>query len=296
MRHLPPLNALKAFEATARLGGVQRASEELHVTHGAISRQVKLLEDWLGITLFERNQRALQLNQAGKDYLHSISTALDLIHQGTASVQHKSSNILGIATTHSFATKWLMDKLPAFSTLYPQYEVWLSMDQKRTDFVTSRVDVAIRMGKGPWPELHCIGLLKDTLVAVCSPEFLAENKLENPEDLARVTLLHDQDQSIQWHQWFNQFVPRSSAYKKGPRFSSSDILLSAAISGQGVALVSEVLAKDDLNRNNLVNPFEQSIDLGFYYWLVLPKHERPNRRLQHFIDWITGLVDELESS
>jgi len=292
MRRLPPLNSLRAFEATARLQGVQRASEELHVTHGAVSRQLKQLEAWLGVTLFDRSARNISLNSAGENYLKTVSSALDLIAQGSQNLQHlKAENTLGIATTHSIASKWLMDKLNLYSQVSPATEVWLSLEQRSTDFSATDIDLAIRMGHGPWPELHCLPLMQDRLIAVCSEGLLSsERRLKVPSDLAKFTLLHDRDPDTQWQSWFiaNQLEPIDIA--KGPRFTSSDILLNSAINGQGVALVSEVLAAADIAQQRLVQPLQQSVDLGVYFWLVMPREKYQQPQVRSFCDWLLANV------
>ncbi|SFC61869.1 transcriptional regulator GcvA [Pseudoalteromonas denitrificans] len=291
MRKLPPLNALKVFEATARLGSAQKASEELHVTHGAISRHVKQLESWLGITLFDRSQRSLKLNTLGKSYIQTISAALDLIQEGTINIQNiKSSNTLGLATTHSFASKWLMEKLPDFYKRHSDIEVWLSLDQQLINLQQSNIDIGIRMGAGPWPDLHCIALMKDKLITVCSPLLLNQNnKLETPKDLAKQTLLHDQDPTTQWSRWFKDNQVLNIDPTKGPRFSSSDILLRAAMSGQGIALVSEKLAQEDIKQGRLIQLFEASVDLGDYHWLVIPKNKLEHINIIKFLCWIKSI-------
>jgi LysR family transcriptional regulator, glycine cleavage system transcriptional activator len=291
MRQLPPLNAIRAFEATARLGGVQRASEALHVTHGAVSRQLKQLETWLGVTLFDRSQRALALNAAGRAYLQTVTSALDLIHQGTASLQQfQPSNSLGITTTHSFATQWLMDKLPAFGTLHPEIEIWLSVEQKHTDFANSRVDLGLRMGQGPWKDLHCEPLLRDRLIVVCSPQLLAKGpRLTCPAELAQHTLLHDQDPSTQWLRWFQAQQTDCPDISRGPRYTSTDLLLRAAVAGQGVALVSELLATDELAQGLLVQPLPQAVELGDFFWLVTPPDRPLTPKAKHFIQWLKSL-------
>ena len=292
MRRLPPLNSLRAFEATARLQGVQRASEELHVTHGAISRHLKQLEAWLGVILFDRTRRNICLNSAGENYLKTISSALDLIAQGSQNLQHlKAENTLGIATTHSIASKWLMDKLNLYAQVSADTEVWLSLEQRSTDFTATGIDLAIRMGHGPWPDLYCLPLMQDKLIVVCSAKLLSKGpRLQEPADLAKFTLLHDRDPDTQWQSWFiaNQFQLIDIA--KGPRFSSSDILLNSAINGQGVALVSEVLAAADIAQQRLVQPLLQSVDLGVYFWLVMPREKYQQPQVRSFCDWLLANV------
>ena len=288
MRKIPPLNALKAFEAVARLGGVQNASEELHVTHGAVSRQIKQLESYLDIALFDRKFRALGLTRAGDAYFKSISSAFDLLHEGTSNLYNlKYSNALGIATTHSIATKWLMDKLPEFTSLHPDIEVWLSLEQGLTNFKNANINLSLRMGKGPWPGLQCIPLINDRLIVVCSPQLIDQDRSINcPEDILPYTLLHDQDSSTKWELWFNQYGLETFDSTKGPRYNSSDVLMSAAISGQGIALVSNTLAKQDIDEKRLIQPLQESIDLGTYFWLVKPETESSNENVNHFVKWI----------
>ncbi len=288
MRRLPSLNAVKAFEATARLGTVQKASEELFVTHGAISRQIKILESWLGVILFDRSQRSVKLNSAGKAYLSAISAALDLVHEASQNIQHiKSSNTLGIATTHSIANKWLMDKLPHFYESHPEIEVWLSLDQRLDNFENSAVDVGIRMGKGPWPDLACMPLMQDRLVPVCSPQLLANGiGISNVEDLKQHILLHDQDPETQWQHWFEASALEFSGASKGPRYTSGDIVITSAMSGQGVALVSELLAAKDIAEQRLVRVLPQTVELGDYFWLVTSNEKRQTTVVNTFYQWI----------
>ena len=294
MRQIPPLNALKAFEAAARLGGVQRASEELYVTHGAISRQIKHLEEYLGITLFDRSLRTLSLTSAGEAYLTSISSALDLIHEGTLNLQRvKSSNTLGIATTHSIATKWLVNKLPEFTELHPDIEVWLSLGQSLTNFESANIDLALRMGMGPWKGVDCQPLKSDRLIVVCSPHIMKKEPLTQPKDLLTHTLLHDQDPSTQWSLLFAKYGLEEFDSTKGPRFSSSDVLIDAAMSGQGVALVNEALAKRDLVEKRLIKPLDLSIELGSYLWLIKSEVKPSNDNMMKFAAWIENCCKEL---
>ncbi|MBL4772727.1 MAG: transcriptional regulator GcvA [Alcanivoracaceae bacterium] len=288
MRRLPPLNAIRAFEATGRLGGVQRASEELYVTHGAVSRHVKQLENWLNVVLFDRSQRSLILNSAGEAYLKSITSALDLIQEGTNNIHRfKTTNILRISTTHSIATKWLMEKLPDFSHLNPDIEISLSIEQQITNISNNNIDIGLRMGKGPWPGLKCFPLMSDELIPVCSSHLLKKGEpIKLPQDLASYTLLHDQDPKTQWKQWFKSNNIEHIPHTKGPRFSSSDILLSAAMSGQGIALVNKTLAEQDISQGRLIQVLPHSIKLGKYYWLVTKISTQQSSKIINFIQWI----------
>jgi len=288
MRKLPPLNAIRAFEATARLGNVQKASEELFVTHGAVSRQIKQLESWLGVTLFDRSKRSVKLNPEGKIYLRSASASLDLLHEASQNIKHiKSKNTLGIGTTHSLANKWLMDKLPDFYKSHPGLEVWLLLDQKLADFENSDVDISIRMGKGPWPGLNCIPFMQDRLLPVCSPKLLESGDgISRIEDLKHYTLLHDQDPYCQWQLWLETNGFQLANASKGPRYTSGDILINSAIDGQGVALVSELLASKDIAEKKLVQVLPQTVELGDYFWLVMTNENTQSAAVNDFYKWI----------
>lgn len=289
MRKLPPLNSLRAFEATARLQGVQKASEELHVTHGAISKQLKQLEQWLGLALFDRSARTIQLNVAGKRYLKTISSVLDLLEQSSINLQNlKPKNSLGISTTHSIASKWLVDALKAYALFCPQVDVCLSLEQACTDFANPDVDLAVRMGEGPWDNLHCIALKKDRLIVVASPTLVKQPLLES-QQLQNYSLIHDQDPSTQWLRWFTENNLALINLNSGPRYSSSDIVLNSAISGQGIALVSEQLAVKDLQRGDLIQVLPQCVELGSYFWLVMPREKYLDTRVSEFCDWFEGL-------
>ncbi len=287
MRKLPPLNYLRAFEATARLGGVYKAAQELCVTHGAVSRQIKQLEQWLGVVLFDRTGRSVVLNSSGKTYLVSISAALDLVEQSSlALLPKKAQKTLGISTTHSIASRWLIGKLKRFSSC-DQTEVWLSLEQQCVDFKSSNVDVALRMGAGPWQNLHCIPLLRDRLIAVASPD-LAPKALQNSMQLAEYDLLHDQDPCAQWIRLFNENDLPMIDLSKGMRMSSSDLLLDSAVNGQGIALVSEQLASSDLAQGKLIKVLDSSVELGNYLWLVMPREAYLKASVREFCDWLVS--------
>lgn len=285
MRKLPPLHSLRAFEATARLKGVHKAAQELCVTHGAVSRQLKQLEVWLGISLFDRSARTISLNKQGETYLKSITTALDLVEQASNNVQQSLPNgAISLSTTHSIASKWLFEKLKLFAA-HSQTEIWLNLEQQCIDFEHANVDLALRMGSGPWPDLHCIPLLSDKLIAVASPDLITK-PLSSTKELSRYKLLHDQDPACQWIRLFNENQLPLIDLSKGMRFSSSDILLNSAVDGQGIALVSERLAADDLAQNKLVQVLSETVNLGMYFWLVMPREAYLKPSVREFCQWL----------
>lgn len=287
MRKMPPLHSLRAFEATARTGGVYSAAQELCVTHGAISRQLKQLESALGTPLFDRTQRNLKLNQNGQQYLKSISSALDLIEQaGLQLSDQQNLRRVAISTTHSIASRWLVDKLQGLAQ-HSDADVWLSLDQCCIDFSTSKIDLALRTGQGPWPKLHCIPLLQDRLIAVASPHLISE-PLPGLAALKEYPLLHDQDPAGQWLRLFNEHREAPPTLDKGPRLSSGDILLSTAIAGQGIALVSEQLARQDLAQGSLLQVLEHSVPLGVNFWLVMPREHYLKPQVRAVCDYLVN--------
>jgi len=294
MKQLPPLNALISFEATARLGSAQNASEELNITQGAVGRHIKQLEQWLEIALFDRSQRNLKLNDTGRRYIKTITAALDLIHEGSANIQNvKTDNTINITIKEPYISDWLLALLPNFYKLHSEIQVQISLQQSTEPLTKSNIDISIKTGTGPWPEFHCVPLMQDKLITVCSPLLLKQSiKLDSPKDLAKHTLLHEQEPNTPWSLWFKENNVLNINPSKGPRFSSSDILLRAAMSGQGIALVSEKLAAQDINERRLIQPFEGAVDLGDYQWLVIAQDKIENTNVTKFLTWINTLTHD----
>src|SRR3954451_917677 len=192
LRRLPPLNALKAFEAAARHESFTRAAEELCVTQGAVSHQVKALEAELGIKLFNRERQRLVITGAGRDYLAVVRDAFDRIALGTERlIQHQGSGVLTVSTSPDFAAKWLVHRLGRFAEAHPEIDLRVSATMHHVDFVREEVDVAVRHGDGNWSGLDAIRLCTEQLFPVCSPKLMSgRNRLAKPSDLARFPLLH----------------------------------------------------------------------------------------------------------
>jgi LysR family glycine cleavage system transcriptional activator len=194
-RRLPPLNGLKAFEAAARSESFTRAAEELNVTQGAISHQVKALEDTLGVKLFHRERQRLILTEAGRDYLAVVRDALDRIAFGTEQLlQRQESGVLTVSTSPDFAAKWLVNRLSRFAEKHPNVDLRVSATTHYVDFAREDVDVAIRHGDGNWPGLHMERLYSERLFPVCSPKLVAgRNRITKAADLLKFPLLRLED-------------------------------------------------------------------------------------------------------
>lgn len=291
-RRLPPLNALRAFEAAARHLSFTKAAKELNVTQAAISHQVKLLEETLGLSLFRRLNRRLLLTDAGQAYLPPLRDAFDAMAAATERLQTADdSGPLKISTLNSFAVKWLLPRLPRFQARHPEVDVTVSSSGSLVDFARDDVDLGIRYGQGRYPGLRVDRLMEDLIIPVCCPSLLeGEPPLRSPEDLRHHTLLHDDVHNTPddpaWAIWLEMNRIDGVDPKRGLRFSEANMVIQAAIAGQGVALSRRVIAMDDIEAGLLVIPFGPAQPTRWVYSLVgLPDEaERPKVRL--FRDWL----------
>jgi LysR family transcriptional regulator, glycine cleavage system transcriptional activator len=286
-RRLPPLNALKAFEAAARHESFTRAAEELCVTQGAVSHQVKALEAELGVKLFNRERQRLVITEAGRGYLEVVRDALDRIAAGTERLlQRQSAGSLTVSTSPNFASKWLVHRLGRFAQAHPGIDLRVSASLHHVDFAREDVDLAIRHGDGQASGLHVTRLCVEQLAPVCSPKLLrGRNGLRNPSDLARHTLLHINDRN-DWVKWLDSAGVANVDLSRGPVLSEASMALDAAVDGQGVALARSALAAWDLIAGRLVRPFELALPVSYAYWIVCPKVTAKLPKIVAFRDWL----------
>jgi LysR family glycine cleavage system transcriptional activator len=287
LRRLPPLNAIKAFEAAARHESFTRAAEELCVTQGAVSHQVKGLEDELGIKLFKRERQRLLITDAGREYLVVVRDALDRIAVGTARlVERQSAGALTVSTSPDFAAKWLVHRLGRFAESNPKIDLRISATLHHVDFAREDVDVAVRHGDGDWPGLEVVRLCSEQLFAVCSPKFLSgKSRLRNPADLRKVPLLHLDDRK-NWAKWLDEAGVTGVDTLQGPVLNRASMAIDAAVDGQGVALSRTTLAAWDLLNGRLVRPFTTALPLSKSYWIVCPKAVSDLPKITTFRDWL----------
>ena len=286
-RRLPPLTALRAFEAAARHRSFTRAAAELHVTQAAISHQVKQLEDWLNLKLFERYGHALTLTAEGKAYLPDVSAALDALAASTERLAgHSVAGPLRITVLPSFAAKWLMPRLGRFRAAQPKIDLHISSSLEASDFSNGEFDLGIRLGLGRWPGLRADLIARECLSPLCNPAVQAgQHPLQTPADLRFHTLLHDQPRDL-WARWLELAGASEVEVNTGPGFSDSGLVLQAAIDGHGVALGRVFLAADDIAAQRLVKPFELKLPNDYIYWLVYPKSSAAKPRIEAFRDWL----------
>jgi LysR family transcriptional regulator, glycine cleavage system transcriptional activator len=286
--NLPSLNALRAFEASARHLSFKEAGRELHVTPGAISQQIKGLEEELGVPLFQRLTRSIVLTAEGQALRPKVVQAFQLLAAAVEGVRPaERPAFLTVSTFPSFAAKWLVPRLGRFSALHPGIDVRISSTPGLVDFHREAVDLAVRQGKGDWPGLRSVLLFNAELFPVASPALVdGPHPLREPADLRHHVLLHSNRGDAEWRLWLGaQSVPGVDP-SRGPRFSDDALALEAAIEGQGVAISRDILVAGDLAAGRLVRPFAQSLPDLFGCYVVCPPERFDEPRIAAFRDWI----------
>ncbi len=295
MRNLPPLNALRTFECAGRHVSFVHAAEELNVTPGAVSRQVKALEDWLGAPLFHRRHRQVTLTPLGRHYLDAVSDPLAQIATATDRVvRQDTGRVLAISTYPTFALRWLVPRWIRFYDRHPDIDVQLTTSMLPVDFDHDHVDAAIQIGTGPetWPGLKAMRLVDIDLLPVCSPALQAgPTPLNAPQDLARHTLLHGAPRRQDWQRWLDLIGGVDGVDPNtGLTFDSLNLSIQAAVEGLGVAIAIKALVDDDLAAGRLVHPFGPVRRSGQPFHLVYPPERGRDRRVKAFVEWMRGEI------
>lgn len=306
MRRLPPLNSIRAFEATARHLSFSKAADELNVTPGAVSQQVKVLEDYLNLKLFKRKNRMILLTDEAQICLPSLSEGLDKLSQGIESIRQQSNEkSLTITVSPTLASRWLMSRLTGFQKQFPNINVCIDASNEMTDIINDDIDVAIRFGTGEYPGLETDYLFSLNVIPVCKPSLLeGENGIKTPKDLKNHKLLHansdyfitEDDNQIDWKMWFENQNINDIDVGNGLHFSQYNLLIEAAIRGQGVALVGDIVIDDELKSGQLVKPFEDTdIPVNFAYHLAYSKNKTNLSRVKTFRQWLLNEIEKLDS-
>jgi LysR family transcriptional regulator, glycine cleavage system transcriptional activator len=290
MRHLP-LNALRAFALAVDKGGVRAAARELAVSHSAVSRHIRSLERWLGVAILESagGNRGFHVTSQGQRLSSVVAGSLKEIEAAVNSVcEPRSRHAVTLSTTPSLATRWLLPRLAAFERRHPRVEISILVDQRLDDLRVSGNDLAIRMGQGPWPDVDALPLMNDALYPVMSPvAWKAAGRPHAPADLQQLRLLHDRDPQATWGTWRAAYGPEGLDVRKGPRFSSSDLVLRAAAQGLGVALARHRLVTADLESGALLRPFgAASVAIANAYSIVTPRGARARHAVALTIEWL----------
>ncbi|MEM7428816.1 MAG: transcriptional regulator GcvA [Pseudomonadota bacterium] len=296
---LPPLNALKAFEAAGRHLSFTRAAAELNVTPAAISHQIKALEELLGVPLFRRLPRALRLTNAGQAALPQIRDGFEALARGVEQMRaHVESSLLTVSVSPSLGAMWLVPRLERFRNLHPDIEIRLDGTDRLADVARGEADVALRYGPGGYTGVRADYLFGQSNTPVCSPALQGgEHPLRTPEDLRYHTLLHVdwKDARASWRMWLMAAGLRDIEPSRGPLFTVEGMAVEAAIDGQGVALIGDVLAADHLAAGRLVRPFARHLDtpLSFAFYLLSAKDLGEQPRVKAFRNW---LLEEARAS
>ncbi len=293
MQRLPPLNALRAFEAAARHLSFQDAAAELHVTPAAVSHQVKALEEELGVALFRRLHREVQLTDAGRACLPGLRDGFARIAEAVARVHDvEKGGLITVSAAPTLAAKWLLPRIERFRAAHRGIDVRLDASLSVTDFAREDVHVALRYGTGDYPGLHSELLLETKVFPVCAPALTRGRKaLKTPADLRHHPLIHEDTTFLgadfpDWPMWLKAAGVSGIDTAKGLRFGAGPLALDAAIAGKGVTLVKDVLAQDDLKAGRLVRPFADVMRVRFAYYLVCPPALLAQPKVQAFRDWI----------
>ncbi len=290
---LPPLNALRTFEAAARHLSFTAAAEELCVTAAAVSHQIRSLEEHLGTPLFHRFNRALVLTEAGTVLLPEVREAFARLQSATRGLRRREfAGPLTVSVPPSFAAKWLIPRLPHFRERCPEIEVRIASSSELVDFGREDVDLAIRYGKGNYPGLHTELLTATEFFPVCSPGLAhGEPPLIAPEDLRHFLLLHDEIPTAlpvvpSWATWLKAAGVTEVDAGRGPRFNNSFLTLEMAIAGIGVALALSTLAAADLAEGRLVRPFAVSVPVDLCFFVVCPATACERPKVVAFREWL----------
>jgi len=289
-RFLPSVSGLLAFESAARHGSITAAASELNLTQSAVSRQIRQLEDFLDVGLFQRIHQRVQLTSTGRAYLADVARILgDLssaTHRTVTGAGDASS--LSLAVLPTFATRWLVPRLPSFVAMCPDVLLRLSVRTSPFEFATDSMDVAIHYGNPNWPGGVAHLIFDEVIVPVCSPTYRGENGLKTPEDLSRVVLLHEANRSWAWPDWFRKHGVDKVHASRGPCFDQSLMLSQAAVSGLGVALLPRFVIEDELSNGTLIQPVEHELFTDRAYYLVVPESKSTSPVIESFRIWLTG--------
>jgi LysR family glycine cleavage system transcriptional activator len=292
---LPSVSALLAFESVGRHNSVTGAASELNLTQSAVSRQVRQLEELLGITLFRRSHQRVFLTEAGRVYLREVAAVLEQLNAATrrATTRSGSSMNVGLPVLPSLATRWLLSRLPDFLSRNPGVTFNVSDCWSPFDFATESIDCAIHGDGSHWPGTIAYPLMDEMLTPVCSPQFLKEHRLGSPADLNTVTLLHQTTRQSAWSDWFRETRVNDYIESRGLCFERDLMLSQAVAAGLGVALLPKLLVEEELAFGNLVQPLGDVFIRGRSYALVVPSSKIGSSLIQRFSEWIVQQAENL---
>ncbi|MGV3548670.1 LysR substrate-binding domain-containing protein [Rhizobium sp.] len=291
-RLLPSTSALSAFDAVARSGSFTAAAAALDLTQGAISRQIAQLEEQLGTTLVEREARGVRLTDKGRAYAEGVSEILSKIRSLSLDALSDNEDMrLRLAILPTFGTRWLMPRMPDFVRDNPGITISFATRIGQFDFRTENIDAAIHVGRPDWPDADCRFLMNETVVAVCTPEFLMAHPIARAEDLLDLPLLEMASRPGAWRHWFAS-LDVTAHRTEGMMFEQFSNVTQACLAGLGVALMPEFLIETELGSGRLVRALDWSVESESAYYLVRPRHRLDFAPARIFADWLAAKVSE----
>ncbi|MFO1130453.1 MAG: transcriptional regulator GcvA [Hyphomicrobiales bacterium] len=293
LQRLPPLQTLRAFEAAGRLLSMSRAAEELNLTHGAVSRHIKTLEDDLGLPLFTRHTRRIALTAEGALLLATVGRVLGELAQQAASLRSRNANPrLTISTTFSFASKWLEPRLHRLRLRHPDFDIHLDVTDQTVDVSGGSFDAAIRYGGGRYPHAVTERIMDETLTPVCNPSYWKRHARGlGARELPAATLLHEDRMAVDWPQWLARAGVSVRPGARSAAYSHGSMAIEAAIRGEGIALGRSVLVREDLLAGRLIAPFAAlQVDAGRGYDLVYAARNRADAKIVALRNWLNEEV------
>ncbi len=294
MRRLPPLNALRVFEASARHESFAAAADELKITASAVSHQVKSLEQHLGLALFSRQKRKVFLTPSGEKYFTSVRQSLNEIEVATQHLTARNdTDIVTLSVAPNFLVRWMMPRMQHFQERFPDVELQISASTGLIDFGSTNVDMAIYFGKGDWHGVEVNYLKHVDLVPVCSPALLSgANPIREPADLKRHTLIHVSKRLHEWPEWLHLAGVEYQGFGRGLQMSSSQLATAAARENLGIALGDSTLSSSEIEKGSLIKPFEIALDTHKAFFLVYRQGRPLSYGMQAFSEWIMQEMQE----
>jgi len=285
---LPPIADLLAFEAAARHASISRAAQELHLTQSAVSRQIRQLEQQLGMALFHRVRQRIVLTDAGRVYAADVRAALQQLSASTqkAMALSHAGGLLNLAVLPTLGTRWLIPRLGGFMALHPDVTVNFAARTEPFDFAGTPFDAAIHFGAPTWAGAVCEFLMHEEVVPVASPAFRERHGIRLPQDLTRVVLLQQSTRPAQWAEWFEHVGAPTTVALRGPRAEHFAMIAQAAVCGQGVALLPRFLIEQELASGSLVQLFADALVSADAYYLVYPEARAQTPLVKAFRDWL----------
>lgn len=288
IKHIPSLNALRAFVTIAKHGNLKDAAKELFVTSSALSHQIKNMEDSLGLPLFHRSQSGLTLTQSGDTIYPDLADAFDKIEQSILKLgKHEQRVILNISMLSTFAMRWFIPRLSDFQKQHSNIEIRISTSINQVDFSREDMDCAIRSGHGAWPKLHAEHLFSETFTPVCAPDIAKE--MLSPKDLAYQTLLHARLRPDDWQAWLAALNVDIHIINE-QTFETRNFAIQAATDGVGIAIVDPSLVAKEIKAERLVTPFPQTLANESAYYLVYPEKNKDLKHIKMFQTWLLEQV------